>query len=272
MIGREQLLRMDLDQNSDTPLYLQLLSQIKYLITNGQLQPGELLPSEAELCQAHNISRTTVRQAFAACEQEGLIFRIRGKGSFVSSPIVHRSLNDLYSFSGEIENANLTSGSKVLSFKTEFAPELIKTRLGFNSQDDVRVHNIVRMRSVSGIPFSIENVFIPFDICPVLNKELLTDHSLYNVLYKYENIIPTHASEVYYSTLLKKTDATILQCKTGLPAFRVERVTYDILERAFEFASILVRGDRCRYEIELKASGVGKTVSFLRQIDGQSRN
>ncbi|MHC1771975.1 MAG: GntR family transcriptional regulator [Flexilinea sp.] len=263
---------MELDQNNGIPLYLQLLSQIKDLITNGQLQPGELLPSEAELCQAHNISRTTVRQAFAACEQDGLICRIRGKGSFVSSPIVHRSLNDLYSFSGEIENAHLTSGSTVLSFKTESASELIRNRLGFNSPEDFRVHNIVRMRSVSEIPFSIETVFIPFDICPVLNKELLTGRSLYNVLYKYENIIPTRASEVYFATFIKKSDATILRCKTGIPAFRVERITYDILGRAFEFASILVRGDRCRYEIELKASGIGKTVSFLRQIDGQTRN
>ena len=64
-----------LSMDSDIPLYSQLVSIIKRNISAGTLEPGALLPSEAELCRTFDVSRSTVRQAIGALESEGLVVR-----------------------------------------------------------------------------------------------------------------------------------------------------------------------------------------------------
>ena len=73
-----------LSMDSNIPLYSQLVGIIKQSISSGELGVGDLLPSEAELCRAMNISRNTVRQAIGELEEEGLVVRKRGKGTFVA--------------------------------------------------------------------------------------------------------------------------------------------------------------------------------------------
>ena len=69
------ILNAKLSLDSDVPLYNQLVAIIKRHISAGILVPGDLLPSESELCKALSISRSTVRQAIGALESEGLVVR-----------------------------------------------------------------------------------------------------------------------------------------------------------------------------------------------------
>ena len=116
--GREYLFVAPIDGKSDTPLYLQLKQQIKKLIIDGTLRPGDSLPSETEYCEYHNISRTTVRQAFSELEKEGCVTRIKGKGTFISEPKLSRTLNSLYSFSAEMARMGLKADAQIISFQT----------------------------------------------------------------------------------------------------------------------------------------------------------
>ena len=84
------ILSESLSLSSDIPLYAQLVGIIKRSISSGALAIGDLLPSEAELCRALNVSRNTVRQAIGELEDEGLVVRKRGKGTFVADPNTNR--------------------------------------------------------------------------------------------------------------------------------------------------------------------------------------
>ena len=64
------ILSESLSLSSDIPLYAQLVGIIKRSISSGALAIGDLLPSEAELCRALNVSRNTVRQAIGELEDE----------------------------------------------------------------------------------------------------------------------------------------------------------------------------------------------------------
>ena len=75
-----------LSLESEIPLYAQLMGIIQRTITSGALKVGDLLPSETELCKEFDVSRNTVRQAIGALEEEGLVVRKRGKGTFVTDP------------------------------------------------------------------------------------------------------------------------------------------------------------------------------------------
>ena len=101
--------------DSDIPLYSQLVGIIKQNISSGKLGVGDLLPSESELCRAMGISRNTVRQAIGELEEEGLVVRKRGKGTFVADPNA-RGKYGRYSFTTEISSVGKIPSSTMVDF------------------------------------------------------------------------------------------------------------------------------------------------------------
>ena len=91
------------DPKASRAIYLQLLDMIQGQIQDKSLKPGDMLPSEKEFCQYYHISRTTVRLTFRELEQQGLIIRRRGLGTFISEPKVSRRLGSLYSFTEDMK-------------------------------------------------------------------------------------------------------------------------------------------------------------------------
>ncbi|TXK70272.1 GntR family transcriptional regulator [Paenibacillus sp. N3.4] len=68
------------------PKYLQLKQEILSWLHAGKLKPNDQMPSENEIAEQFQMSRQTVRQTFGELEQEGWLYRIQGKGTFVSTP------------------------------------------------------------------------------------------------------------------------------------------------------------------------------------------
>ena len=73
-----------IDRDSPVPFYFQLSELLEQEIVSGRWEPGTRIPSENELCARYGLSRTTIRQALARLEQEGLVSREKGRGTFVS--------------------------------------------------------------------------------------------------------------------------------------------------------------------------------------------
>ncbi|HUX87594.1 MAG TPA: GntR family transcriptional regulator [Chloroflexota bacterium] len=71
--------------NRDVPIpyYYQLEGFLRQQIESGQWQAGEQVPSEKQLCEYYTVSRTTVRQAVTNLVNEGLLYHVKGKGTFV---------------------------------------------------------------------------------------------------------------------------------------------------------------------------------------------
>ena len=70
--------------------YQNLINYIQEQISDGQLGPGEKVPSENQLSEQFHISRQTVRKAIGTLEEDGLVQRIRGSGTYVSFDQQHR--------------------------------------------------------------------------------------------------------------------------------------------------------------------------------------
>ncbi|CDI67904.1 Transcriptional regulator, GntR family [Bifidobacterium animalis subsp. animalis IM386] len=91
--GEMQLL---ISTTSMTPIYEQIVDQIRALIKEGNLKAGEPLDSVRSLARTCRISALTVKKAYDVLEREGLVITVQGKGSFVAqiSPnIVAEELN-----------------------------------------------------------------------------------------------------------------------------------------------------------------------------------
>lgn len=74
-----------INNSSMTPIYEQIVSQMKEKIMTGQLKPDTMLPSVRTLSKDLRISALTVKRAYDAMEQEGYIVTVHGKGSFVAN-------------------------------------------------------------------------------------------------------------------------------------------------------------------------------------------
>jgi GntR family transcriptional regulator of arabinose operon len=92
------------------PLYMQIQQHFKDLITQGQLQENDKIPSEKELMEQFDVSRITVANALVQLAKEGWIYRIPGRGTFVSEGIEHV----LERQSGHVDDEQPASNPQVL--------------------------------------------------------------------------------------------------------------------------------------------------------------
>jgi len=100
---------MNLEKDSNMPLYLQLKKVISDMISSGELQPGNPMKTEAELCVEFGISRYPVRQALALLVEEGFLNRTRGRGTFINAKLPAGVENDKSKLLGLVMS-HLTAG------------------------------------------------------------------------------------------------------------------------------------------------------------------
>ena len=77
-------MKLMINNSSMVPIYEQLVEQIKGLIVRGELTPDTILPSVRGLSGELKISALTVKKAYDALEEEGLVVTVRGKGTYVA--------------------------------------------------------------------------------------------------------------------------------------------------------------------------------------------
>ena len=87
----------EVDKASDTPAFKQIAEALRFAIHEGEIAPGEKVPSESQLMEHFGVARMTVRQALAELRGEGLTFSEHGRGVFVRErPVVRRVASDRF--------------------------------------------------------------------------------------------------------------------------------------------------------------------------------
>ena len=253
------ILACRLSMDSDIPLYSQLVGIIKQNISSGKLGVGDLLPSEAELCRAMDISRNTVRQAIGELEEEGLVVRKRGKGTFVADPNA-RGKCVRYSFTTEISSLGKVPSSTMVDFGVVIPPAEVSRRMQL--QEDQAVYCFTRVRNVDGEPLILETSYYPQYIYPNLTRDMLQTHSFYSLLY-HVGIVPFAADESYEAVILDDHRSMLLGVEPGSCAFFHQRLTRTEDGRIYEYTRSYIRGDRVRLDVHMQKSG----MSFVRTID-----
>jgi GntR family transcriptional regulator len=81
---------MNKRSGDSTPVYLKLQTKIQSEIENGRLSPGDSIPPENELAQMHQVSVGTVKKAILNLANEGYLYRVQGRGTFVAGTTVRR--------------------------------------------------------------------------------------------------------------------------------------------------------------------------------------
>lgn len=147
--------------------YEQIAEYLRDLVTDAQ--PGDRLPSEAELCARFGVSRMTARQAVQLLANDGLIDRKRGAGTFVRAHPVLRDLGSPLSFSGSMRARGMTASSETLEWgEVEPDPDE-QTALGL--EKGAMGYVLERLRLADGTPMAIERVVMPRDLALSLGDD-----------------------------------------------------------------------------------------------------
>jgi GntR family transcriptional regulator, mannosyl-D-glycerate transport/metabolism system repressor len=158
--------------STHTPLYKQVANQIKKQIQSDNLDKDDAIPSEQKLSESFNVSRVTIRQAIKLLVDEGILYKVRGSGTYVKQPKIEHDIYRLQGFTEEMESLNHVPSNQVLEFSMQIPVEPIKERLNLKAEE--KVFFIRRLRSGDGEPMILEETYMPVTLFPDLSVEVMT--------------------------------------------------------------------------------------------------
>ena len=240
-----------IDPTSAIPKYHQLANILRQQIDNGDFQPHDTIPSERLLEQHYKLSRPTIRQAVDLLSRQGYLYRVHGKGTFVSPPKLQKGMLELTSFSEDMRNRGLEPGQKIIEFGYVKPNSKVRRQLEITN-DEKKVLRIKRLRYGDGKPMGLQDSFLSLDSSQVVTREEIEEKgSIYVILQEKFGIYPTEADETLEVTLATSEEAEWLNIAKGSPLLLNERTLWSQNRKAIEFVRILYRGDRYKYFVRL---------------------
>ena len=241
---------MMLSKAPPLPKYYQLAQILSDQIATGAIKPNDQLPTEDELSQRYNLSRGTVREAVRLLQNDGLVRRERGRGTFVSGIAQTSSLFSLMPFSEAMRRQNRIPTTRVLKATTLPATTEVAERLAIKVGKPA-IH-IVRLRQADKEPVIYEERYLAHSLCPQLMDEDLAQNSIHTlIVFKYGVLLVKMTHTVEAGSLTAE-QATYLQANPGDNAFYVDRLTFTEAD-GNRFPAVWFQGIYRESNLDLKA-------------------
>ncbi len=241
---------MAIERGNPLPLYFQLKEWLMSQMAEGRFAPGDQLPTESALMQEFALSRGTVRQAINELAHEGRLYRLHGRGTFVSAPRVeHRMAQVLTSLVEDMHEQAIPFASKVLSRNAITGDGWLAGRLHVGPNDTVFF--LERLGYAQSEPIVVTHTYIPAYLCPNLLDEDMTDCSLYKLLDAKYGIKVQRARRTLEPAPAEEYEARLLNIRKGSPIHLMETVAYDANDQPIEYSKLRFRGDRSRFVFEV---------------------
>jgi len=246
-----ELYNKSLNKNTPIPLYYQLKTILLEYIKEQQYDTVTPIPTEVEISKHFGVSRPTVRQAINELVVEGYLYRIKGKGTFISKPKIKQDfLLQLDSFNSEMIKKGLCPSTKVLNINIIESDENVSAalKLPIGSQ----VIQLSRLRYANDEPIVFVVTYMPFELCkPILEKDL-ESNSLYKLLENECGFIISKVTRSLEAILAGEFESNLLQIKQGATIQYFESIAYLSDGTAIEYSLAKYRGDRNKFTYELK--------------------
>jgi GntR family transcriptional regulator len=243
-----------IDKASPVPYHYQLRQLLEQAVTGGSLAVGDQIPTEAWLCERYDVSRTVVRQALSDLEREGLVSRMKGKGTFVSRPkLSEHVIQSLTSLHEDLAARGQRLETKVLRLEVEPISSHVAEMLELPQTE--RIVLLERLRFLNGEPLVVTAAHMPYALCaPILELDM-SRRSLFET-YEHELGLKLHrGTRAVEARAAGAEIAEQLGIEEGAPVLAFSGVTYIEDGRPIEYFVGMHRGDRSRFEVELYRPG-----------------
>jgi len=226
---------------SEVPLYYQLGTLLRDQILSGRYAPGEQLPTETDLVADYGVSRITVRQALKALEEQSLVRREAGRGTFVTDELpipktlqMNGSLDDLISM-------GIATSVKLLDLR-----EVVATREdaeAFAVPEGSPIVQCSRLRYHQKLPYSYIINRLPKSIADQFEGH---DWETGIILQTIEQRLGMHlrdAEQEVRATVADVSLAKVLDTRIGAPILSVDRIVRTDSGQAVERVHTFYRGE-----------------------------
>jgi GntR family transcriptional regulator len=227
--------------SSFVPRYYEIEQALRARI--DQLEPHDALPSDAELCAEFGVSRMTARNAVQRLVQDGLVYRLPGRGTFVAERPAPRTASHVLSFTEEMRRRGRESSSRVVDRTTRAASADERRQLRV---DEVAV--LRRVRIADGEPVALEAAVFPASrVGGLLDVDL--EHRSLHASLAAAGITPTAGLGALTAEAASAEDARLLGVTRGRPLLVERRLIYDQDGAPLEWTESRYVGDR--YSIDV---------------------
>jgi GntR family transcriptional regulator len=229
---------------SFVPRYYEIEQALRARVAD--LRPGDVVASDAELCEEFGVSRMTARNAMQRLTQEGLVQRIPGRGTYVAERPVHRQAGSLISFSDEMRRRGRRPSSRVLRRETRPGTEDELRQLALGESQPV--YELVRLRVADAEPIAVECSVFPPELAEMLAAADLEAGSLFEALVG-AGRVPTAGRGMLGAGAAGPDDAAHLEIAEGAPLLVERRLILDQAGRPLELTESRYAAGRYSLEV-----------------------
>lgn len=191
-------------------------------IANRIYSEGQLIDSETNLCSQHGASRMTVRKALDELVMEGVIYKEKGRGSFVAKKPKYSEFRCGVGFSDEVLKRGMIPSTKDATLELVEADKVVANDLGIKVKE--KVWKVTRVRCADNTPIIYVEEYYLYSLCPDLTLEI-TKNSVYNHLKK-KGIINAFTDQKLEAGLASDLVAKKIGVKKGHPIIIMTLIVY----------------------------------------------
>lgn len=227
-------------------LYLQVIDRLKQDIDDGVYREKEKLPSEFDLAKQLGVSRATLREALRILEEENVIIRRHGVGTFVNAkPLFTSGIEQLSSVTDMIKQAGMKPGTIFLRSSTQSPSEEDIRRFSCSADEEMVV--IERVRTANGEPvvYCIDKV--PAHILPETFSH--GEESIFNILGDEANRRITYAVAQIEPIGYHEKISPILECDPETALLVLKQMHFDETEEPVLFSVNYFKADKFSFHV-----------------------
>lgn len=233
---------------SGASVYTVLFQKILLDIQSGEYPEGSLLPTEEQLCQKYNASRSTIRRALTLLKEADLIYAARGIGTIIKPRVFLQNLGSFYSFTETLKTSNVIIQNTIVSCSLVEADKSLAAETGYSV--GTSFHKLLRLRSAKDYPLMLETTYLPQSRFLSLDLDILSRGSLYDFLKKQYGFHADRATEKFQPVMPRPEERTLLHISSDTPCMLLERCSYEG-KLLIEYTKSIVRGDKYAFRVDL---------------------
>jgi len=236
-----------IDRDGDVPLHAQIAQWLRNDIRDRGLDPGTVLPSEAQLGERFGVARSVVRQALASLVNEGIILRHPGRAPTVAPAREHhRLVQRSTGMFDQFAKTGVKLRTRVLALGPQKAPAAVAAFFG--TKDLVLLE---RVRYVDDAPLALVHTWLPAELGAVLDVADLTDASLHGLLQRRADVRPGKGRNHIKAVAATAAHAAQLGVAPGSPLLLLEGLGRDQHDRPMEYFFTWHRSEHLVFDVDV---------------------
>ena len=231
-------------------LTTQVRQDIMEHIRNKDYPEGVKIPTEKEFCERYGVSRITIRNAILSLVNDGVLFRVKGKGTFVK----RKQINWMFmtkdtSFNQQILSMGMTPSTNVLNFEVIKASEAIAENLCI--QEGESVIHLLRLRYANREPMAIVESFHPYELCKHIMECDFSHLSLHEALNSNAETNIVKVVRYVEAVPANSTETLLLSVPKGSPIQLFTNYAMNSRYQIVDYCVSYFRGDKSRFTVEI---------------------